>query len=130
MLKKSILISMVLAMFLVLTGCQKSEFSFHCNEDNTASGEFTNAAVGDWAGAGTITLEKGQKFVIDASKLEKGKLEISFGQFSGPETETNNKGVLEIKAGAASTIEIDPGDYVLNCKILEKATGTLSIYVE
>ena len=143
MKKKQILIIMLaFVLMMILIGCKKSNFGVVSNDNNTMVITAVNAAKKSFGGSGFITVEDGQKIVIDSSLNDKGEISLKFS--AGPATDigvsqtelfdavSGANAVLEVsvKGSGLTEYEIEPGDYGLYAEVISKSNGTINISVK
>ncbi len=143
MRNKMIWIMMLITiMAAILSGCQKPNLAVIADADNTMTVKADKAPKGYFGGAGFMTVEEGQKIIIDSALNEKGEILLKFS--AGPASDADAKmtdltdsvsgtnAVLEVtvKGPGTTEYEISAGDYGLYAEVLSKANGTISISVK
>ena len=142
-MKKGTIIALIvmLAMSMViLTACGGS-LGVAVNEDNSATITADKAAPESTASAGTMTVEKGQKVVIEPTLEDGGVISVKFIAFGAGEdadaseivsAADSDNAVLDEEISGTESIEVDipAGDYMVRADAVEKATGTIQIYLK
>ena len=141
-MKKKLSWIILLALVLMLAGCKKPNLSIVSEADNTMMITAVNAKKGFFGGSGFITVEEGQKIVIDSALNEKGEISLKFsgGPASDGDAEaaalvasvSGENAVLEVsvKGPGKSEYEIAAGDYGVYAEVLSKTNGTVNISVK
>jgi len=135
--KHSKLISLLLAAFMmmaVLTGCAGS-FSVVGNDDNSIEVTAENADADNTGTVGPLTVEAGQKVVIEPN-LEEGKILVQFAAYDeslGEDADFEDleglEPVSETEASGTAQMSFDlaPGKYMVTVSVTEKANGSAII---
>ena len=143
MQKKMIWILMfVVLMTGALSGCKKANFAVVGNGDNTMTIIAEKAPKKYFGGSGFLTVEEGQKIVIDSALNEKGEILLKFsggpasdGNADASELTASVSGTdpaleVSVKGPGTSEYEIAAGDYGLYAEVVRKADGKVSISVK
>ena len=126
-MKKIKKIGMVVAMTLVLYGCQNTSSMFLVS--STAEGNIivtAENASSDTGARGYITVEEGQSITIDAELSEKSSVQVEIAVTETGEVLAENK----ITGGNDMEVEVPAGEYVINFTAEEGATGSLTVSAE
>ena len=137
-MKKLMKLACAFAIIAGMTGCGKREFSVRIDENLNAVITAENASKDMLGGAGSLTVEEGQKVVVEPAIEGNGKIRIVFSgsslsEESSPEELTNAVNaedgdlVIEVTGSGKMEYELVPGDYFLNATVLEPTTGTVTI---
>ena len=125
-----------------LTGCKKPNFAVTGNGDNTMTIIAEKAPKKYFGGSGFLTVEEGQKIVIDSALNEKGEILLKFsgGPAADDEAEASDLSAsvsgddpaleVSVKGPGTSEYEIAAGDYGLYAEVITKANGTVNISVK
>ena len=143
MQKKMIWILMLVVLMAgALTGCKKPNFAVIGNGDNTMTVIAEKAPKKYFCGSGFLTVEEGQKIVIDSALNEKGEILLKFsgGPAADDEAEVSELSAsvsgenpaleVSVKGPGTSEYEIAAGDYGLYAEVISKANGTVNISVK
>lgn len=143
-MQKKIIYILMLALLLAaaLTGCKRPNLAVVGNGDNTMTITAVKAPKKYFGGSGFLTVEEGQKIVIDSALNEKGEILLKFS--GGPASDGNAEASeltasvsgtdpaleVSVKGPGTSEYEIAAGDYGLYAEVVSKADGTVSISVK
>lgn len=132
----------LIAAVLVLTGCKKPNFGVRLNEDSNIEIIAENASKGFMGAAGVLTVENGQKLVIDSDLKDKSEILVKlipasgFGMDASAEdllsamTDENAETEITVKGKSSDDYEVVPGDYTVRAESVTKSNGTIVIRVK
>lgn len=134
-MKKRIIITVLIIMALLLTGCGKNDFEFTRIGDNTT----IKASTTDGKTADTeyFTVGKDEQVTVDAS-LEKGALSLEFISVdvfiqsdNSPDDiiETGTVITIKISGNDKATLKFDKGNYIIRITAVGATEGTVKVTV-
>lgn len=137
MKKKTIFIlSFVVSMLIAFAGCgESSTFAIVSNEDQELEITAENADDDMMGATGTFVVGEGDMILIEPN-FEEGKVLVEFFPFDGSDEDAD---IDELTAEGEPTFDVEisgtepiecgfqAGEYMVNAKVLEKATGTAII---
>ena len=130
---------MAAAMIFVIAGCSKKEAKdsepktfIDVLEDGSAVANFDKTGKGTGGGTGII-IEEDEYLVIDTA-LTEGKVHVTVVRGSAdsdnpPALNDDTPAAIDFVfegSGTTEYMEIQPGDYMFNVSVEEKATGTIT----
>ncbi|MBR2702308.1 MAG: hypothetical protein IKE77_09505 [Erysipelotrichaceae bacterium] len=134
-MKKRIIITALMIMTLLVTGCGKVSFELTRIGDNTTIK--ATAADGKTADTEYFTVGKDEQVTIDAS-LEKGSLSLEFISVdvfiqsdNSPDDiiETGTVKTLKISGNDKATLDFDKGNYIIRITAVGDTEGTVKVTV-
>lgn len=134
-MKKRIIITALMIITLLVTGCGKVSFEFTRIGDNTTIK--ATAADGKTADTEYFTVGKDEQVTIDAS-LEKGALSLEFISVdvfiqsdNSPDDiiETGTVKTLKISGNDKATLDFDKGNYIIRITAVGDTEGTVKVTV-
>lgn len=134
-MKKRIIITALMIITLLVTGCGKVSFEFTRIGDNTTIK--ATAADGKTADTEYFTVGKDEQVTIDAS-LEKGALSLEFISVdvfiqsdNSPDDiiETGTVKTLKISGNDKATLDFDKGNYIIRITAVGDTVGTVKVTV-
>ena len=134
-MKKRIIITALMIITLLVTGCGKVSFEFTRIGDNTTIK--ATAADGKTADTEYFTVGKDEQVTIDAS-LEKGSLSLEFISVdvfiqsdNSPDDiiETGTVKTLKISGNDKATLDFDKGNYIIRITAVGDTEGTVKVTV-
>ena len=140
MKKTLVMLVTVLAMLLVLAGCNKTVMSGEMAEDGKSYVVTCDkASENDFMMGGSLIIEEGETIHVDSALEGDGKLAFTListaegEDMSAEELEelTESEGSYEFSITGNDSMEcgVDPGDYYIKVVAVSKATGTCTITV-
>ena len=143
MKKNTLFVLMLLAaLMLLLTGCKKPNLGVVSNGDNTMTITAVNAKKDFFGGTAGVTLEEGQKIVIDSSLNAKGEIllrfslsdlsdpNLSISELTAAGSSENAAYEVTVKGPGVTEVEAAPGSYALFAEVKSTASGTIDIRVK
>ena len=134
-MKKRIIITVLIIMALLLTGCGKNDFEFTRIGDNTTiKASTTDGKSGDTE---YISVGKNEHVTVESS-LEKGALSLEFISVDvfihsddSPDDiiEIGTVKTLKISGNDSATIDLDKGNYIMRINAVGTTEGTVKVNV-
>ena len=120
-----LIIAIIVAIVIVFFNNIKSTFSIKNNDDGSSISVTAENASENSGGIGYITIKEGQKLEAN-TELEEGSIKI---EVLDPNTNSVESPIMEeeFKQNDNSTFELPTGNYSINIKVNEKATGNMTI---
>ena len=140
--RSKIMILLLSLATVLLSGCG-GEFGVRVTKDNRVMIEAKNAEADSLGSAGSFTVEENQKVVIESDLKDNDEISIRFLSSLGElnkdsgvgeilEAVNSEEGALQVTVSGSSTSEyqLEPGDYMVSAKTLNKVNGTVSVRAE
>ena len=133
MIKKlAFLLALCLLAAFVLCGCgEKAVFGVSTNEDNSISVTADRGAK-DSAGLGYLTVGENEQVVLESHLQKDGEIEVQMraGLLGSADFPDEPSAIVTIVGEGSESFTIEPGEYTVTVKALNKVSGTALIRTE
>ena len=127
--KLTVLLALCLLAAFVLCGCgEKPVFGVSTNEDNSISVTADRGPKGS-AGLGYLTVGENEQVVLESQFQKDGEIEVQMraGLLGSEDFPEEPSAVLTIVGEGTESFSIEPGEYTVTVKALNKVSGTALI---
>ena len=135
-MKKRIIITVIMIISLLLTGCGKTDFDLTRIGDNTTI-KVNNTTEGKSTDTDYFSVGRNEHVAIECS-LDKGSLTMEFIEVTvfinldgGPDDVIENKSVktITVTGTDTTTVDLDRGDYIIRITAVGNTNGTVKVNV-
>ena len=135
-MKKRIIITVIMIISLLLTGCGKTDFDLTRIGDNTTI-KVNNTTEGKSTDTDYFSVGRNEHVAIECS-LDKGSLTMEFIEVTvfinldgGPDDIIENKSVktITVTGTDTTTVDLERGDYIIRITTLGNTNGTVKVNV-
>ena len=130
--KVAVLLALCLLAAFALCGCgEKPVFGVSSNEDNSISVTADRGPKGS-AGLGYLTVGENEQVVLESRFQKDGEIEVQMraGVLGSEDFPEEPSAVVTIVGEGTESFTIEPGEYTVTVKALNKVSGTALIRTE